>query len=104
VQQSITVARRGGYIELANETVPAKAINSFVVTKERKLEPLDAARLADLLKKRTPVLIGNSADVDPRHLELMAPGTIYLSIPPRLFLPEELPKQPMEPKKETVKD
>jgi HEAT repeat protein len=94
VQQPITVARRGWYIELAKETVPAKSINSFVVTKEGKLEPLDAAKLADLLKKRTPVLIGNRADVDLRQMELMAPGTIYLSIPPGLFLPEELPKTP----------
>ena len=99
VQQPMTVARRGWYIELAKETVPAKAINSFVVTKMGKLEPLDAAKLADLLKKRTPVLIGNSPDVDRRNLELMAPGSIYLSIPPGLFLPEELPKKQVEPRK-----
>lgn len=101
--QVMKVERRREYIELAKETVPAKTINSFVVTKEGKLEPLDAAKLPDLLKKRTPVLIGNSADVDPRHPELMTPGTIYLSIPPGLFLPEELPRMP-EPKKGDDKD
>ena len=102
VQQLMQVERRREYVELTKEMVPAKTINSFVVTKEGKIEPLDVAKLADLLKKRTPVLIGNSADVDPRHLEQMTPGTIYLSIPGRLFLQDELPKTP--PKKGDDKD
>jgi hypothetical protein len=64
-----------------------KAIKSFVVTKEGKLEKLDTAKLPDMLKKPIPVLVGTRDEGDPKLLELVRPGTIYLSIPPRLLNP-----------------
>jgi hypothetical protein len=59
--------------------VSANAIKAFVVTKEGKLEPLAQAKLLDALAKPTRVLTGQ-ADVDPRHLELIRAGTIYVVI------------------------
>jgi hypothetical protein len=84
-------------IQLVTEKMDPKAIKSFVVTKEGKLEPLDAAKLPDMLKKPTPVLIGTRDEGDPRLLELVRPRTIYLSIPPRLLDPP--PETPPDKKR-----
>ena len=62
--------------------MPVKSCKFFTVSKEGKLEALDAAKATALLKKRTAILTGDSATVDPRHLELVKPGTRYLVIPP----------------------
>ncbi len=77
-------------------SVEAKAIKSFSVTKDGKLEPLDADKLADLLKKPAAVLVGETADVDARSLELIKPGTVYLAVPPALSQP--LPPMPLDEK------
>jgi hypothetical protein len=61
-----------------------KAVKAFLVSKEGKLEPLAPGRLHNLLNKSTLVLAGDSADVDPRHLELIRTGTIFLLLPPPL--------------------
>lgn len=74
-------------IQLVTEKIDLKAIKSFVVTKEGKLEKLDTAKLPDMLKKPTPVLIGTRDEGDPSLLKLVRAGTIYLSIPPRLLDP-----------------
>ena len=84
-------------IQLVTEKIDPKAIKSFVVTKEGKLEPLDAAKLPDMLKKPTPVLIGTRDEGDPLLLQLVRPGTIYLSIPARLLEPQ--PENPPDKKK-----
>ena len=76
-------------IQLVTEKIDLKAIKSYVVTKEGKLEQLDAAKLPDMLKTPTPVLIGTRDEGLPRLLELVRPGTIYLSIPPRLLEPRD---------------
>jgi hypothetical protein len=78
------------------QLVQAKAIKSFVVTKEGKLEALEADKLADAIKKPTPVLLGESAEVDPRYLELIKPGTIYLAVPQQTGVPVTPVLPPME--------
>src|SRR5260370_6333895 len=88
-------------VQIEKQAVEAKTLKAFTVTKDGKLEALDAAKLPDLLKKPTTVLIGDSADLDPRHLALITPGTIYLSIPPNRpphspLLPGS-PEQPESP-------
>jgi hypothetical protein len=59
-------------------TMKAEACKFFLVTKDGKLEALDTAKAAPLLKKATPVLTGDSAEVDPRSLELVKPGTLFV--------------------------
>jgi hypothetical protein len=56
--------------------VMVKACKFFTVTREGKLEALDAAKATALLKKKTAVLTGQTAEVDPRTLELVKPGTL----------------------------
>jgi hypothetical protein len=88
VQVEVTVLVPGGKVE--KMPVPVKSCKFFVVSKEGKLEPLDAAKATALLKKRTAVLTGASAEVDPRTLELIKPGTlcvIYAPPPPPPPLP-----------------
>ena len=74
------VQRPGGKVEIMRVTV--KSCKFFRVSKEGKLEALDAAKATALLKKRTAILTGDSAEVDPRHLTLVKPGTLYLVLPP----------------------
>jgi hypothetical protein len=90
--RTVTVPR----IELVKQGVAVKAIKSFVVTKEGKLEALDAEKLADAIKKPTRVLLGDSAEVDPRYLELIKPGTIYLAVPQQTGAPVTPVIPPME--------
>jgi hypothetical protein len=87
---------------VVTETVPqtttvrvkAESVKFFTVTRDGKLDALDAAKAAAMLKQRMPVLTGDSPDVDPRALELVKPGTLYLVPPP----PEpELPHVPPLP-------
>jgi hypothetical protein len=72
-------------------TVAVKSVKSFVVTQQGRLEALDAAQLPEKFKQATPVLIGAGPDVDPRHLELIRPGTVYLVLPHEFPRPEPLP-------------
>jgi hypothetical protein len=77
--------------------VAAKDCKFFIVTREGKLEKVEAARAATLLKKPTQVLSGESAEVDPRHLELIRAGTLYLVVPqsqPNPRAPRPLPEVP----------
>ena len=58
------------------------SLKFFTVTKDGKLESLETAKATAMLKTRTPVLTGDSAEVDPRNLEMVKPGTLYLVFPP----------------------
>jgi hypothetical protein len=84
------------------ETVPVKGCKFFRVTNEGKLETLDVKKAAAMLQKEAPVLTGDRAEVDPKYLERVKPGTLYLVLPPR----QELPPQPAPPppKKSRVDD
>src|SRR5262249_23002989 len=53
----------------------------YLVTNEGKLEELDGKKAAGMLKKETPVLAGYSADVDPKGLATVKPGTIFVVTP-----------------------
>ncbi len=66
-----------------------ESIKFFTVTAEGKLQPLDADKAAGMLKQKTPVLTGDGADVDPRALELVKAGSLYLVLPPPQ--PESIP-------------
>jgi hypothetical protein len=94
--EPVTTAFAIPSIQLVTEKIDLKAIKSFVVTKDGKLEKLDTVKLPDMLKKPTPVLVGARDDGDPRLLELVRPGTIYLSIPPRLLDPPPETPPPLE--------
>jgi hypothetical protein len=72
--------------QVHREKVEAKACKFFTLGKEGKLESLDAAKAAPMLKKSTPVLTGDRAEVDPRHFEMVKPGTLYVVVPPQQFL------------------
>jgi hypothetical protein len=73
-----------------------EGIKFFTVTAEGKLEAIDAAKATGMLKERTPVLTGGSADVDPRALELVKPRTLYLVLP-QAGGPLDTPTPPAEP-------
>lgn len=72
--------------------VPVRNCKFFEVRNDGKLKALDAGRATALLKKKTAILTGRSAEVDPRHLVLVKPGTLYLVLPPPEPLP--LPRRP----------
>jgi hypothetical protein len=67
--------------KIRKEWVAANDCKFFMVTKEGKLEAVEAKKAATLLKEPTTILTGTSAEVDPRHLELVKPGTLYVVIP-----------------------
>ncbi len=75
-----------------NKTVAVKSIKAFVVSKDGKLDPLAGTKLLDMIAKPTRVLVGEGADVDPRHLELIRAGTIYLAFP-KATAPEDGPPE-----------
>jgi hypothetical protein len=62
-------------------SVPAKDCKFHVVAKEGKLEAIDAKKAASMLAKETAVLTGQGAEVDPRHLEMVKPGMVYVMLP-----------------------
>jgi hypothetical protein len=92
-EREATVEGPGGRVEkvkyavaipvtkLIAATVPAKDCKFFTVMKEGKLEAVAPDKAAVLLKQPTAVLTGNSAEVDPRHLETVKPGTLYVVVP-----------------------
>lgn len=73
-------------------SVPVKSCKFFEVSKDGKLKALDTAKATALLKKKTAILMGPSAEVDPRHLALVKPGTLYLALLPE---PLPLPRKPV---------
>jgi hypothetical protein len=75
------------------QSVTVKDVKVFTVGRDGKLEPVEPAKAAALLKER-PVLTGDSAEVDPRHLELVKPGTVYVVFPPAATGPPPIPPQP----------
>ena len=74
--------------------VQLDGLKFFTVTAEGKLEAIDAAKATEMLKHKTPVLSGDGADVDPRNLELVKAGTLYLVIPPHWLEPIPQPLFP----------
>jgi hypothetical protein len=102
--KKVTVAR------IVTEMVPqvykvrvaVKDCKFFLVTNEGKLEALDAKKAAGMLKKQTPVLTGDKAEVDPKSLAVVKPGTIYLVAPLNQVLeapPPPLPDRPIPDRK-----
>jgi uncharacterized protein (TIGR03000 family) len=75
-----------------NKTIAVKSIKGFVVNKDGKLDALAGAKLLDMIAKPTRVLVREGADVDPRHLELIRTGTIYLAFP-KATAPEDGPPE-----------
>lgn len=62
--------------------VPVKGCKFFRTNRDGKLEPIDADKALALLKKVALALSGDSDEVDPRHLALVKPGTLYIVTPP----------------------
>ncbi len=87
VQQTVmtTVARA---VQVRSK-VALKDCKVFRASKEGKLEAVEADKAAGLFKKKTAVLTGTSAEVDPRQLELVKPGTLYLVLPDVMNIPVE---------------
>jgi hypothetical protein len=84
---------------LVNAKVALKDCKVFRVSKEGKLEAVAADKAAGLFKKKTAVLTGTSAEVDPRQLELVKPGTLYLVLPQAMNMPvEAVAPVPLPPK------
>jgi hypothetical protein len=87
VQQTVTSTVATA--QLMKVRVALKDCKVFRVSKEGKLEAVEADKAAGLLKKKTEVLTGTSAEVDPRQLELVKPGTLYLVLPEVMTMPAE---------------
>jgi hypothetical protein len=64
------------------EQVAVEKCKFYTVTKDGKLETLEAKKATALLKKPVAVLTGDSADVDARHLEMVKEGSLYIVLPP----------------------
>jgi hypothetical protein len=64
------------------EQVALKACSFFEVSRQGKLEAVPLDRATTLLKERSVVLTGESATLDPRQLDLIKPGTLYVVLPP----------------------
>jgi hypothetical protein len=85
--------------------VALKDCKVFRVSKEGKLEAVARDKAAALWKKPTAVLSGTRADVDPRLLELVKPGTLYLVLPAVPTMPEvPAPVPGLPPKERLEKD
>src|SRR5205085_4919160 len=55
--------------EARAERHPVDSVKFFTVAADGKLQPVGAAKAADMLKQKAPVLTGDGADVDPRSLQ-----------------------------------
>jgi len=104
VTQKQTVTEWSSQARAETITLMANGCKYFVVTKDGKLEAINADKATAMLKKKTAVLTGDSADVDPRTLELVKPGTLCVISPPAAStapppLPDEkpLPDLPRRP-------
>jgi hypothetical protein len=79
------------------EQVAMDKCKFFTVTKDAKLESLEGKKAAGLLKKPLAVLTGDKSEVDPRHLEMVKAGTLYVVLPPpgpQVIAPPGLPDLP----------
>lgn len=76
VERNVTVHR--AVLRLVQTRLDLRAAKAFQLDKEGKLQPLDATRLPNLIGKDGRVMTIESAEVDPRHLELIRPGTVFL--------------------------
>jgi hypothetical protein len=63
------------------EQVKVDGLKFYIVSKDGKLDPIDSGKATGMLKKKSPVLTGESADVDPQGLELVKAGTLYIVVP-----------------------
>jgi hypothetical protein len=75
---------------VVKRAVAVKDCKFFTVT-DAKLRPLDLDRAKAMLKEPTAILTGTTAEVDPRHLEMVKPGTLYLVVPPAGPMVEPIP-------------
>lgn len=98
-QRKVVVTETQPVVQEYEITAALKNCKFFTVTKDGKLETLDPEKAAAQLKKPTAILIGDQAEVDPRQLEIVKPGTLYLLRPPPQApaLPD-LPAAPPLPK------
>jgi hypothetical protein len=113
-QQKATAERDGETVEevrtimvpqvrLMQTKAAVKDCKVFRVGKEGKLEAVAAGKAPSLWKKPTNVLSGARSEVEPRHLELVKPGTLYLVLPEVWKMPGEplvVPPPPERLKKE----
>ena len=83
------------------QTIAVKSIKAFVVNKDGKLDALAAAKLLDLIAKPTRVLVGEDADLDPRHVELIRAGAIYLALP-KTTVPGNAPPESRKEQREEI--
>jgi hypothetical protein len=75
--------------------VKVDACKFYLVGKDGKLEAIEAAKATAMLKKKTAVLTGESANVDPRNLALVKPGTLCVIFqPPPETQPPPIPEAP----------
>src|SRR5262245_28253271 len=77
IQYTVTVPR----FTFQKATLAVKDCKFFEVTRDGSLEVVQAKKAVARLKKPTAVLTGEGCDVDPRHLQLVRPGTLYLVLP-----------------------
>ncbi len=84
------------------EQVAAEKCKFFTVTKDGKLEALEAKKATALLKKPVAVLTGDSTEVDPHHLEMVKEGSLYVVLPPpgpqQILPPGGFPEPKLEKK------
>jgi hypothetical protein len=77
VRYTVTVPR----FIVQKRSVAVKDCKFFLVSRDGKLAAIETEKAAARLKKPMAVLTGESAEIDPRHLELIKPGTLYLVLP-----------------------
>jgi hypothetical protein len=85
VAQKRTVTEMSSQTRAESVTMQASGCKFFVVTKDSKLEAIDADKATAMLKKKTAVLTGDNANIDPRTLELVKPGTLCVISPPPTY-------------------
>jgi hypothetical protein len=103
--QTEQIKRAVSSVQYETRTIQVKAdgIKFFTVGKDGKLEVVEPGKAMEQLQKRTPVLTGDSAEVDPRNLALVKAGTLYLVLPPtpsEIFAP---PGRPLQVPPEAIK-
>jgi len=106
VNRTQEVQEKRQYTTVVAEAVIQKRMASlkdcrfFVVTAGGKLDPLEAGPAAKRLAEPTAVLTGSKPTLDPGHLELVKPGTLYIvtpSVPTGPLAPGPVPIQDVPP-------
>jgi hypothetical protein len=85
-------------VTMYKQAVAMKDCKIFTVASGGKLEAVELKKVERLLRKPTAVLVGDSPTVEPRHLELVQSGTLYLVLPPAPATPVMPPDAPPIPK------